>query len=171
VQIVGALSLKFKRLSFLHVSLCVLDKWLESGMTAQCTRLWEHLNYRPIRQIYQPSCFYLFPSGWTGMFPLWIGIVNEVNTVLILSIPWKWKWENYCGGVHAGRIVYWRPHIACSFRLDIHTTMRSASGVWRVGWSAAWSVSRNLTINEDSVAAAAEWCIEILLSMIIPSKP
>jgi hypothetical protein len=74
---------------------CVLDKWLESGMTAQCTRLWERLNCRPIRQIYQPSCLYLFPFGWTGMFPTVNGTVKEVNTVLILSIPWKWKWENY----------------------------------------------------------------------------
>jgi hypothetical protein len=34
--------------------------------------------------------------------------------------------------------------------------MTSASGAWRVGWRAAWSVGRDLAIDEDSVAAAAE---------------
>jgi hypothetical protein len=60
------------------------------------------------------------------------------------------------GGLRAGRFVSSRPHVACSFRPDIHAAMRSASGVWRVGWSAAWSVGRDLAIDEDSVAAAAE---------------
>jgi hypothetical protein len=73
-------------------------------------------------------------------------------------------------GMRAGRIVYSRPHLACSSCPNIHTTMRSASGAWRVAWSAAWSVGRDLATGEDSVAVAAEWCVEILLSMITPSN-
>jgi hypothetical protein len=59
-------------------------------------------------------------------------------------------------GVRAGRIVYSRPYIACSSCPYIHTMMRSARGAWRVGWSAAWSVGRDLVLDEDSVPAAAE---------------
>jgi hypothetical protein len=59
-------------------------------------------------------------------------------------------------GVRAGRIVYSRPHVACSSFPYIHSTMRSVSGAWRVGWSAAWSVDRDLVLDEESVAAAAE---------------
>jgi hypothetical protein len=59
-------------------------------------------------------------------------------------------------GERADRIVYSRPHVACSSCPYIHTTIRSASGGFQVGWSAAWSVGRDLAIDENSVAAAVE---------------
>jgi hypothetical protein len=81
----------------------------------------------------------------------WVFGINPLSGILknIMNLFPLW-------GVRAGRIVYSRPHVACSFCPDIHTTMRSASGAWRVGWSAALSVGRDLATDEDSVAAAAE---------------
>jgi hypothetical protein len=104
---------------------------------------------------------------WTGLVWLRIGTGGE--------FLWIRLW-----GVRACRIVYSRPHVACSFCPDISPRWGGLRSVarwlerclvgrsrscyrWRLRCSRSWVRRRDLTVDDDSFETVAEWCVDYLV--------